>query len=69
MKYLIWSNENRSWWAEPARGYTLSFDAAGRYNRKQAIAICQTWVDGREPDEVPVLESDAIKCRFAVGRK
>lgn len=40
-KWLIWSNEHESWWAPESRGYTTSFEKAGRYNFDQAIKICR----------------------------
>lgn len=64
--YLIWSNQHRSWWRPNSQGYTKHVDRAGRYSRKEALQICRHgrdgWIAGRAPDEVPVLEADALFC-------
>ena len=63
-KYLIWSNEHRCWWNPNRSGYTREVDRAGRYDRTEAIAISRGrgWPSVGVPDEVPILERDAIEC-------
>lgn len=61
--YLVWSNEHRAWWRPNGRGYTIKLEAAGRYTREEAIDIAGGrlgWIKDREPDEIPVLERDAL---------
>lgn len=62
--YLIWSNEHRAWWRPDRCGYTTHTEAAGRYSRKDAIAICADarggWRPGEVPPEVPVREDDML---------
>lgn len=64
--YVIWSHEHGAWWRAEASGYTTHLAAAGRYSRSEAIAICATarngWREGKAPDEIPVLEADALAC-------
>lgn len=63
-KYLIWSNEHNSWWRPASSGYTNHIAASGRYERAEAINICKganfTFARGKMPNEIPVLEQDAI---------
>jgi hypothetical protein len=64
--YLVWSSINNAWWRANRSGYSRTLDEAGRYTRKEAIAICALSRDGwnglMPPTEVPVLEADAIEC-------
>jgi hypothetical protein len=68
--YLIWSNEHVAWWAPDSCGYTVSIERAGRYSRTEAIDICKSanfsfMQDTTNPDEIPVLESDAVETMTA----
>lgn len=62
--YLIWSNEHRAWWRPDRAGYTIHTEAAGRYSRVEAIAICAEarggWQPGQVPPEMPVCEDDML---------
>lgn len=62
-EYLIWSNEHHAWWGPERSGYGRRIDDAGRYTRKEALAICRGARGGRRynrsPSEVPVLLADA----------
>lgn len=64
--YLIWSHEHSGWWAPEARGYTRSLDAAGRYDRGEALEICRNALPGARgrgptvPNEIPVALQDLI---------
>ena len=62
--YLVWSNEHRAWWRPNSQGYTTKIEAAGRYDRDEAIAISRGrgWPATGIPDEVPVREVDAVEC-------
>jgi hypothetical protein len=35
-EFLIWSNQQRAWWAPEGRGYTPYIEAAGRYSHEAA---------------------------------
>jgi len=69
--YLIWSNEHTCWWSPNRRGYTYSIESAGRYSREEAMQICKganydfMQDSGNNPNEVPVLEADAIETMSA----
>lgn len=67
--YLVWSNEHRCWWRPSRQGYTQKVASAGRYTREEAIEISRGrgWPSTGIPDEVPVLERDAIECFAVVG--
>ncbi len=67
--YLVWSNEHGAWWRPNSCGYTTKVEDAGRYGRKEAIAISRGrgWPATGVPDEVPVLERDAVECFVPVG--
>ena len=71
--YLIWSNEHRAWWRPSEAGYTTHVEAAGRYSRERAIAICRDarggWREGTPPPEIPVLEADALEALEALGTR
>lgn len=63
--YLIWSNEHVAWWRPDHSGYTVSIEYAGRYSREDAMQICKGanygfMQDTTNPNEIPVLELDAI---------
>lgn len=62
--YLVWSNEHRCWWRPGSRGYTQKIESAGRFDRDEAIKISRGrgWPAKGIPDEVPVLERDALEC-------
>jgi hypothetical protein len=62
--YLVWSNEHRCWWNPNSSGYTRQVARAGRYSRAEAIEISRGrgWPSTGIPDEVPVLERDAMEC-------
>lgn len=68
-KYLVWSSEHRCWWRADRAGYTRKVELAGRYDRSDAISISRGrgWPATGIPDEVPVLEKDAIECFAAAG--
>lgn len=53
MEYLIWSIEHGAWWAPDARGYTASYDKAGRYSKDEAYQISAK-ANWRALNEVPV---------------
>jgi hypothetical protein len=38
--WVVWSNEHLAYWGPHERGYTRRIEAAGRYTRDQARAIC-----------------------------
>ncbi len=68
MRYVIWSNEQRAWWAAYRHGYERCLEEAGRYSREEAIQICKAantcFVGGVNPvlpDEIPVLFEDALE--------
>lgn len=68
--YLIWINEHVSWWRANSQGYTYSIEDAGRYSRKEAMDICRGanfgfMQDHENPNEIPVLEKDAIETMSA----
>lgn len=68
--YLIWSNEHTAWWRPESAGYTVSIDHAGRYSRDEAMKICKgaNWgfmQDTENPNEIPVLEADAVETMSA----
>jgi hypothetical protein len=42
VKYIIWSNEHQAWWRPKSRGYTRWIEDAGRYDAKEAKAICNS---------------------------
>ncbi len=69
--YLIWSNEHVAWWRPNSCGYTVHINAAGRYSREKALEICKGanygfyQDDGENPNEIPVLEKDAIETMSA----
>lgn len=70
--YLIWSHEHSAWWRPYSCGYTTHLDAAGRYSREDAIAICSTAHDGwrdttTAPPELPVRLADAFACVRALA--
>lgn len=72
-KFLIWSNEHNSWWCPNSLGYTDFVDLAGRYSFDEALKICNganyNWdMDRRNriPDELPILESIAIKLKSKI---
>lgn len=64
VRYLVWSNEHRAWWAPECRGYTRNIDKAGRYDRAKALDIASTrgggWPGDGNPYEIMVPESDAV---------
>lgn len=68
--YLVWSNEHNAWWRPDRCGYTNHIQAAGRYSREDAIKICAganyTFAKGQLPNEIPVLELDAMD---AIGER
>lgn len=39
MKWLIWSNEHRGWWAPDSHGYVSARTDAGRYDFDEALEI------------------------------
>lgn len=41
MKFLIWSNEHKSWWCADRNGYTQKIENAGRYPLGEALEICK----------------------------
>lgn len=54
MKWLIWSNEHRSWWREAHNGYTTDRKQAGRYFYEEALQIvagANQFVSGNTPNE------------------
>ncbi|MER5622485.1 hypothetical protein ABT061_15720 [Streptosporangium sp. NPDC002544] len=55
--YLVWSNEQRSWWGPGGANYTGDVWAAGRYDEAEATKACgmRTWSQGSPPPEVMVL--------------
>lgn len=61
-EYLIWSHEHGAWWRPAESGYTVHVDAAGRYSRGEALAICHDARSGfqfnKPPSEIPVRQSD-----------
>lgn len=64
--YLIWSNEHNAWWRPDGKGYTRVIENAGRYSREDAMKISrglnfEGWNYSRIPDELPILEADAIE--------
>lgn len=63
--YLIWSNEHKKWWCPYGEGYTNLVQKAGRYSSEKAIDICNDancqWDEDCNPNELPILESIAIK--------
>ncbi len=65
--YLVWSNEHRAWWRPGHCGYTNRIEAAGRYSRVDALRICNganySWDENTNPDELPILEKDALELR------
>lgn len=68
--YLIWSNEHQAWWRPNSRGYTLSVEAAGRYERDEALTIASRsrdgWFAGEAPPEIAIREEDVLAhCRQA----
>jgi hypothetical protein len=69
-KYLIWSNEHVAWWRPESCGYTVSIADAGRYSRDDAMKICKGanygfMQDTENPNEIPVLEADAVETMGA----
>ena len=62
--YLIWSNEHQAWWRPNSRGYTIHVDAAGRYEREEAIKIAtgarDGWFEGEVPPEIAISEEDVL---------
>lgn len=69
-KYLVWSNEHTAWWRENSQGYTYEITYAGRYSREEAMRICKGANYGfmqqeENPDEIPVLEADALETMQA----
>jgi hypothetical protein len=70
-KYLIWSNEHNGWWCPNHCGYTSNIERAGRYDRKEAITICNSanygWNTDRLtalPEELPIEESIALELKY-----
>lgn len=68
--YLIWSNEHVAWWRPDGCAYTVSIEHAGRYSREQAMKICKGanygfMQDTTNPNEIPVLEADALETMRA----
>lgn len=39
--WIIWSNEHRAFWRPNRCGYTTAIEAAGRYSKAEAEAICR----------------------------
>lgn len=72
-EYLIWSNEHRAWWRPKSQGYTVRTQAAGRYTREEAIAICASTRDGwrseTAPSEIPVALDDVIECVVSLAQR
>lgn len=66
--YLIWSNEHRAWWRPGHSGYTNHVSAAGRYNDKEALEICNganySWCENTNPQELPVPEHLAMQLKY-----
>jgi hypothetical protein len=69
--YLIWSNEHTCWWRANSQGYSYDIKDVGRYSREEAMKICKganygfMQDNGENPNEVPVLEADAIETMSA----
>lgn len=68
-RYLIWSNEHRSWWRSGQCGYTGVIGKAGRYKRAEAEQIC---ADANRhvsiyhsPNEVMVLAPECLETTAA----
>lgn len=63
-RFLVWSNEHRSWWRANHMGYTGIIGQAGRYTRNEAEAIVRNanlHTDPNDtPNEVMVLAPEAI---------
>lgn len=70
--YLIWSNEHTAWWRPDHAGYCYDIAEAGRYSRDEAIKICKGanygFTHEDNPNEIPVLEIDAIEAVNAKRR-
>lgn len=52
-EWLIWSVEHSAWWRPNDKGYTPSWDMAGRYTKERACEICMK-ANWRALNEVPV---------------
>lgn len=66
--YLIWSHEHGGWWGPERCGYYQTVRNAGRYSRDEAMKVCHGagwrggWKAGaKAPNEIPVLERDALE--------
>lgn len=72
-KYLVWSNEHTAWWRPNHEGYCYAINEAGRYDRDEALAICRGanfgFTHEENPNEIPVLEADALITMQARRRK
>jgi len=57
-KWLIWSNEHKSWWAANELGYVKKRSEAGRYSYRKALNIVAGANGKRDyPDEAMVLDA------------
>jgi hypothetical protein len=61
--YLVWSNENGSWWGPSGARYTGDVWEAGRYTEEKAREACgrRTWPQGKVPPEVMVPAPDPLR--------
>jgi hypothetical protein len=67
-RYLIWSNQHRSWWRSNSYGYTRDIASAGYYSRAEAMHICLNALGSRTeaPDELPIRLVDAEEFAAAL---